>query len=76
MKPKQPKKTTYIRKYYLHNKIKKAGLRLKLEKCHKTINVDTVQVPEVKKNKYVEELQKDHNYGVQLINPLFDHENN
>ena len=62
--------TTYIRKYYLHRKVKKAGFSLELEQCHKTINVLPSQVPEAKENKYVDELQNQHNYGVQILNSM------
>ncbi|NQU54059.1 MAG: hypothetical protein HQ522_16140 [Bacteroidetes bacterium] len=65
-----PNKGTYIRKYYLHRQVKKAGLQMQLEHCHKTINVLPDQVTEAKENKYVIELQQKYNYGVQLINPM------
>lgn len=62
--------TTYIRKYYLHRQVKKAGFFLKLDECHKTIGVLPAQIPEAKENKYVSELQQQHNYGVQILNPM------
>ena len=62
--------TTYIRKYYLHRKVKKAGFSLKLEECHKTIHVMPEQVNSAKENEYIKELQQQHNYGVQILNPM------
>jgi hypothetical protein len=67
--------TSYIRKYYLHHKVKKAGFTLSLEQCHKTIRVLPSMAAEAKKNKYISELQLNHNYGVQIINPM-TYENN
>lgn len=67
---KYPQPTTYIRKYYLHRQVKKAGFSMELEKCHKTINVLPAQIEEAKENKYVSELQQQHNYGVQILNPM------
>lgn len=58
-------KGTYIRKYYLHLKVKKAGFNLKLEKRHKTINIHHTMVQPAAENKYVLELQNNYNYGVQ-----------
>jgi len=62
---KEPQLSTYIRKYYLHRQIKKAGFGLKLEQTHKTIDVPHNMVHLASENKYVLELQKDYNYGVQ-----------
>jgi len=64
--------TTYIRKYYLHRQIKRAGFSLHLEKCHKTINVLPEQVIEAKENKYLAELQRRYNYGLQILNPMIN----
>ena len=64
-------KGTYNRKYYLHRRIKKAGLKLVIAQ-QKTIVVASNKVNEVKGNKYVSELQNNHSYGVQILNPLFD----
>lgn len=59
--------TTYNRKYYLHRQVKKAGLNLKLEKCHKTIQVPPGEIPTAKENKYISELRDKYSYGVQTI---------
>jgi len=59
--------TTYIRKYYLHRQVKKAGFKLKLEETRKTINVPSSNIEEAKRNKYIEELRDQHHYGVQTI---------
>ena len=59
-------KGTYIRKYYLHRQVKKAGFNLKLEETHKTINVSTTQIEAVKENKYIAELQNEYSDGVQI----------
>lgn len=65
------KKGTYNRKYYLHLKVKNAGFDLKLEKMEKTINIHHSVVQLAADNKYVLELQKNYNYGLQtsLIQP-------
>ena len=67
--------TTYIRKYYLHRKVKDAGYSLTLGHPHKTINVFPGSVSEAKTNKYIGELQERYNYAVQIINPMI-HEDN
>lgn len=64
------KGNTYKRKYYLHRRVKAAGFVLKLEKCHKTIEIKGNETSEVLNNKYVAELQVKHGYGVQLENPM------
>ena len=64
--------STYIRKYYLHRQVKKAGFSLELEKCHKTINVKSTHIQEAQQNKYVAELQQQHNYGIQFLNPMME----
>lgn len=64
--------TTYIRKYYLHRRVKQDGYTLSLEHCHRTINVAPSMVEDAKANKYLLELQQQHNYGVQLSNPLIN----
>lgn len=63
--------STYKRKYYLHRCIKKAGYKVALEAPYKTICVKQSQVDSAKQDKYLAELQREFNYGVQLINPLF-----
>lgn len=71
IRPKQTTKhNTYVRKYYLHRKVKEAGFSLQLEKCSKTINVLPENIDEARINKYVIELQTKHSYGVQNINPM------
>ena len=59
--------TTYNKKYYLHRQVKKAGLNLKLETCHKTIQVPPGEIPTTKENKYISELRDKYSYGVQTI---------
>ena len=65
-------KNTYIRKYYLHRRIKADGFELQLEKCHKTIWVTSGNIEKANDNKYISELQHQYNYGVQILNPMTD----
>ncbi len=58
-------KGTYVRKYFLHRQIKKAGFQLVLEQTTKSINIPYNLTDQAKENRYVHELQKDYNYGVQ-----------
>lgn len=58
-------KGTYVRKYFLHRQIKKAGFTLELEHTTKNISVPHNLVNEAYENKYVLELQQHYNYGVQ-----------
>jgi hypothetical protein len=52
--------------------VKQDGYTLSLEHCHRTINVAPSMVEDAKANKYLLELQQQHNYGVQLSNPLIN----
>jgi hypothetical protein len=63
--------TTYDRKYYLNKKTKDAGYKLKLDKTEKTILVRQEDAEATKDNKFIKELQGKYNYGVQVLNPLF-----
>ena len=60
-------KGTYDRKYYLHRQVKKAGFDLLLDETHKTILVPPRLNIKAKTNRYVAELQKNHQYGVQYL---------
>ncbi len=57
----------YIRKYYLHRRVKECGCCLDLRKVTKTI----LLFRGVEVNKYIQELKEKYSYGVQYINPLF-----
>ena len=61
---------SYIRKYYLHHRVRSAGFNLKITKEFKTIQVKSDQTEKAKENKYISELRESYNYGVQLINPM------
>ena len=63
-------KGTYNRKYYLHRKIKSSGFSLKFDKCEKIISTTPDMTSVAKNNRYVNELQKDYRYGVQVIIPM------
>jgi hypothetical protein len=63
---------TYDRKYFVNKSVKGRGYKLKLETTQKTILVTTDQVELAKKDRYIKELAEKHNYGVQIINPLFE----
>lgn len=58
-------KRTYIRKYYLHRQLKKSGFSLLLSQTTKTISIPHNLVHLAIENKYISELQNNHNYGVQ-----------
>ena len=58
-------KGTYIRKYYLHRQIKKAGLSLKFRKTIKTIEVPVSIATTAIENIYMLELEKTYHYGMQ-----------
>ena len=62
---------TYDRKYFCNKKVKDHGFTLKLETTQKTINVHQEDVEAAKTDRYIAELATKHNYGVQIINPLF-----
>ena len=61
---------SYIRKYYLHHRIRSAGFDLKITKECKTIQIKADQTDKAKENKYITELRDSYNYRVQLINPM------
>ena len=66
------KENTYKRKYYLHRRVKAAGFNLDIKDCSKTINIPASLADNAKSNKYVSELIKAHQYGAQIINPIWD----
>jgi hypothetical protein len=63
--------TTYDRKYFCNKSVKGRGYKLKLETTQKTILITSEQYATAKDDKYVKELAEKHNYGVQILNPLF-----
>lgn len=63
--------STYDRKYFCNKSVKDRGYKLKLETTQKTILVTTEQVEAAKEDRYINELATKHNYGVQILNPLF-----
>ncbi len=71
-KPADTNKNTYVRKYYIHRRIKAAGFDLHLEKCKKTILVLPSHIDLARQSKYITELQQQYNYGVQILNPMTD----
>lgn len=58
--------TTYDRKYYLIREIKKAGFSLQKNEG-RIIGVPLHLAEAARTNKHVRELQKNYQYGVQLI---------
>lgn len=63
--------TTYDRKYFMNKKVKDRGFKLNLEQTAKTILINQEDYESAKSDKYVQELATKHNYGVQILNPLF-----
>jgi len=63
--------TTYDRKYFANKCVKSRGYKLKLETTQKTILITSEQVAAAKDDRYIKELAEKHNYGVQILNPLF-----
>jgi len=59
--------TTYDRKYYLIRRIEKAGFEFSKKNNERIIQVPPNKVMQAERNKYVNELRKDHQYGVQMI---------
>ena len=64
-------KNTYDRKYFCNKKVKDHGFGLTLETTQKTINVKQEDVEAARGDRYVKELAGKHNYGVQIINPMY-----
>jgi len=62
---------TYDRKYYLHKRTKDLGINIELCRCEKTIEITPEQIEKVRNSKHITELATKHNYGIQIINPLF-----
>lgn len=63
---------TYQRKYFCNKMVKDHGFALKLETTQKTILINQEDVAAAKKDRYIKELSTRHNYGVQILNPLFN----
>ncbi len=61
---------SYMHKYYLHRRVRRAGFLLNTKS--KTISLKPSQVPVAQNNKYITELASKYNYGVQLTNPMLD----
>ena len=64
-------KNTYDRKYFCNKKVKDHGFGLTLETTQKTINVRQEDVEAARNDRYIKELAEKHNYGVQIINPMY-----
>ena len=62
---------TYRRKYFCNKKVKDHGFALQLDATHKTILVTQESAGAAMNDRYVKELSSKFNYGVQVINPLF-----
>ncbi len=62
---------TYQRKYFCNKKVKDHGFALQLDATHKTILVTQESAGAAMNDRYVKELSGKFNYGVQVINPLF-----
>jgi len=62
---------TYNRKYFCNKKVKDHGFSLQLETTQKTININQEDVERARADRYINELATKHNYGIQIINPLF-----
>lgn len=63
---------SYIRKYYLHHRVRSAGFDLKITRGCKTIQIKADQADKAKENKYIAELRDAYSYGVQLLNPMIN----
>lgn len=61
----------YVRKYYLHQRVKASGCVVELRQQTKTVMIP----PEIIIDKYVMELKDKYSYGVQYINPLYHDKN-
>lgn len=61
---------SYNRRYYLHRRIRKAGLLLNTRT--KQISISPEQAKIAKTKMYITELSEKHNYGVQFTNPILD----
>ncbi|WP_372772152.1 hypothetical protein [Mangrovibacterium sp.] len=66
---------TYNRRYYLHRRIKLAGFSIHYGDTERTILVREQQIRKAQTNKYVAELQREFNYGIQLLNPMMEQAN-
>jgi hypothetical protein len=64
-------KNTYDRKYFCNKKVKDHGFGLTLETTQKTINVRQEDIEKAQGDRYIQELAEKHNYGIQIINPMY-----
>lgn len=61
---------SYNRRYYLHRRVRKAGMTL--DTRAKQISITTDQARSAKNRMYIIELAEKYNYGVQFTNPILD----
>ena len=63
--------TTYNRKYFCNHAVKRKGYKLRMTKTERTIEITPDQVETAANDRHVRELAGAHQYGIQIINPLF-----
>ena len=64
-------RTTYKRKYFLTRSVQRKGFGKKYANTERIIEVRPEQVEEAIKDKHIAELQSKHQFGVQIINPIY-----
>jgi len=61
---------SYNRRYYLHRRIRKAGIILDTRK--KLVSIRAEQTKPAKNRIYIIELSEKYNYSIQFTNPILD----
>jgi hypothetical protein len=61
---------SYNRRYYLHKRIRKAGLTLNTREKLISAKAEQTEVAQIRK--YITELSDKYNYGIQFTNPILD----
>ncbi|MFZ4705488.1 MAG: hypothetical protein ACOYMF_05715 [Bacteroidales bacterium] len=61
---------SYNRRYYLHRRVRKAGITLNTR--GKLISLTPDRASSAKNMLYIYELAQKYNYGVQFTNPILD----
>ena len=63
--------TTYNRKYFCNKSVKRKGFNLKMTKTERTIEIHPDLVEAAASDRHIRELTAKHQYGAQIINPLW-----
>lgn len=66
-----PERTTYNRKYFLTRSVQNKGFQKRYTNTERIIEVRPEQVEQAKADKHIAELHEKHQYGVQIINPIY-----